>query len=60
MDLCMVDVTNVPVVVRPGDDVVLLGCQGTESIDAWDLARWADTIPYAVLTGLSERIPRRS
>lgn len=60
MDMCMVDVTDVPVIVRPGDEVVLLGRQQEESIDAWQLASWANTIPYVVLTGFSERIPRRS
>ena len=25
-----------------------------------DLAMWADTIPYEILTGFSERIPRVS
>ena len=60
MDMCMIDVTDVPHHVRPGDEVVLLGVQGGESISAWDLAEAADTIPYEVLTGFSERIPRIS
>jgi alanine racemase len=60
MDMCMVDVTDVPTRVRAGDEVVLLGQQGADKIDAWDLARWAGTIPYAILTGISERIPRLS
>ena len=60
MDMCMADVTDVPVRVEPGDEVVLLGSQGKECIDAWGLAELADTIPYEVLTGFSERIPRTS
>ena len=60
MDMCMVDVTDVPVRVSAGDSVMLLGAQGDDEIDAWALAEWADTIPYAVLTGFSERIPRQS
>jgi alanine racemase len=56
----MVDVTEVPHDVRPGDEVVLLGTQGEESITANDLARWADTIPYEILSGFSGRIPRLS
>ena len=60
MDMCMADVTDVPARVEPGDEVVLLGSQGEECIDAWGLAELADTIPYEVLTGFSERIPRTS
>ncbi len=60
MDMCMIDVTDVPHHVRAGDVVVLMGQQGSEDISAWDLARAADTIPYEVLTGFSERIPRVS
>jgi alanine racemase len=58
MDLCMVDVTDIPVPVGPGDEVVLMGEQGTDSISAWDLADWAQTIPYEILAGFSERVPR--
>jgi len=58
MDLCMVDVTEIPVPVGPGDEVVLLGEQGDDAITAWDLADWADTIPYEILAGFSERVPR--
>ena len=60
MDMCMVDVTDLPFDVRPGDTVTLLGQSGDAQIDAWDLALWADTIPYEILTGFSERIPRVS
>ena len=40
------------------DDVVLIGAQGCEAIRVEDVARLADTIPYEILTGLNERIPR--
>lgn len=59
MDMCMVDVTDVPVPVEAGDPVVLLGAQGDEAITAWDLARWSDTVAYEVLSGFSARVPRR-
>ncbi len=59
MDLCMVDVTDVPEVVESGDEVVLLGAAGTERITAEELAGHAGTIPYEVLCGFSERVPRR-
>ena len=60
MDMCMVDVTDIPERVSPGDAVVLLGGEGVDSISAYDLANWAGTIPYEILTGFSRRIPRRS
>lgn len=59
MDLCMVDVTDVPEPVRSGDEAVLLGRQGEEHVDADEIAGWAGTIPYEILCGFSERVPRR-
>jgi alanine racemase len=41
-----------------GDEVVLLGAQGDECITAVELAAWAGTIPYEILTHLNERVPR--
>jgi len=40
------------------DEVVLIGRQGDESIGVEDVAALAGTIPYEILTGLNERIPR--
>jgi alanine racemase len=57
MDLCMVDVTDVPG-VQVGDRVLLLGGDGEEIIRPRDLAGWAGTIPYEVLCGISRRVPR--
>ncbi len=37
---------------RPGDEAVLIGCQGQESIWADELARLAGTIPYEILTNI--------
>lgn len=42
----------------PGDEVVLLGGQGEAMITADDLAEWAGTIPYEVLTNINTRVPR--
>lgn len=42
-----------------GDEVVLVGRQGDEAIRVEDLAAWQGTIPYEILTGISERVPRR-
>ena len=44
--------------VRAGDEVVLIGRQGSESIDAWDWADRTDTIAYEVVCGISGRVPR--
>jgi alanine racemase len=41
-----------------GDVVTLLGQDGDELITCEDLAGWAGTIPYEVLTNLNTRIPR--
>jgi len=38
--------------VQPGDDVTLLGQQGGEAIWADEIASWAGTIPYEVLTSI--------
>lgn len=57
MDLTTVDVTAVPD-AQIGDEVLLLGTQEDESLDARDLARTAATIPYEVLTNVSRRVPR--
>jgi alanine racemase len=57
MDMCMVDVTDVPS-VREGDDVVLIGSQGNERITADDVAAKIGTIAYEVLCGISSRVPR--
>lgn len=40
------------------DEVVLIGSQGDESISVEDVAAWAGTIGYEILTGLNHRIPR--
>jgi alanine racemase len=51
MDLTMVDLTEVRD-VKEGDEVVILGQQGNESITAYELADKAGTIPYEILTSL--------
>jgi len=41
-----------------GDPVTLLGADGGEAITCEDLAAWAGTIPYEVLTNINTRVPR--
>lgn len=40
------------------DEVILLGSDGKTSITAEDLAEWAGTIPYEILTNINTRVPR--
>ncbi len=40
------------------DEVVLIGESGNESIRCEDLAAWAGTIPYEILTNINTRVPR--
>jgi alanine racemase len=57
MDMMMADVTDVPG-ADIGDAVTLIGRDGTQEIAVDDLARWAGTIAYEVLCGISKRVPR--
>jgi alanine racemase len=41
-----------------GDEVVLLGAAGDQTITCEDVAGWAGTIPYEVLTNINTRVPR--
>jgi alanine racemase len=59
MDMLMIDVTDVPAAVASaGAEVTLLGRDGAEEIGVDDLARWAGTINYEILCGISKRVPR--
>ncbi|MFL5319678.1 MAG: alanine racemase [Myxococcaceae bacterium] len=59
MDMVMADVTDIPG-VAVGDEVVLLGRQGSEEIPVEELASLSETIPYEVLCGVGARVPRVS
>jgi alanine racemase len=56
MDQLMVDCGDAP--VRPGDEVVLFGAQGDDRIRADEVAVWAGTIGYEIVTSVSARVPR--
>ncbi len=58
MDQFVVDVSGIPD-VQEGDEIVLIGRQGEEEITADEVARWAETINYEVVTGLLPRAARR-
>jgi alanine racemase len=56
MDQCIVDVTAVPG-VKVGDEVTLLGRQGSEEITIDEIAGWANTISYEIFTGIWTGLP---
>jgi alanine racemase len=56
MDMAMIDVTGTD--AAPGDEVVIIGRQGDESIDVREMAAAIGTIPYELLCRLGARIQR--
>jgi alanine racemase len=56
MDQIMVNIENDS--AYNGDTVTLIGEDGGEHITAADLAEWAGTISYEVLTNINTRVPR--
>jgi len=59
MDTTMIDLTEIPN-ATVGDVVTVLGADRSQSISARDIAGRLDTIPYEILTGISDRVPRRT
>jgi len=59
MDQISIDVTDVPG-ARRGDEVVLIGRQGTEELTAGRVAEWLGTSCYEVVAGILARVPRVS
>jgi len=57
MDLTIVDVSHIRE-VAVGDEVILIGGSGSKSVDAVELARLCESVPYEILCGLSQRVPR--
>jgi alanine racemase len=57
MDHAVLDVTEIAG-VEPGDEVVILGTQGAETITAYDHADASGTIPWEVFTSIGERVRR--
>ena len=57
MDLTTVDVGHIPG-VAVGDEVILIGESGGKRVDACELAALCETVPYEILCGLSQRVPR--
>jgi alanine racemase len=57
MDQSMIDVTEIAGVSH-GDEVVILGAQGAETITAFDHAEASGTIPWEVFTRIAARVTR--
>jgi len=57
MDQCMIDVTHLPQ-TRIGDEVVLIGRQGSATLTAEEVSQRLGTISYEVIAGLLARVPR--
>ncbi|MEI6279815.1 MAG: alanine racemase [Verrucomicrobiae bacterium] len=57
MDQIVVDISDAGA-VAPGDEAVLIGRQGTESITAEELADQADTVSWHIFTGITSRVAR--
>jgi Alr-MurF fusion protein len=53
MDMTMIDVTAVPG-VQEGDEVIIFG----QELPVQQLAQWGGTIPYEIMTGISQRVKR--
>ena len=57
MDQTLVDVGHVKG-VKVGDEVVLIGRQGEADIPIEKIAKLAGTIPYEILSSITDRVPR--
>lgn len=57
MDQCFVDVSHISEVCV-GDEVVVYGSQGQETISIESIARELQTIPYEVTCNVGKRVPR--
>ena len=53
MDMTMIDITGIPD-VKEGDEVVVFG----KELSVSQLAMWSQTIPYEILTSVSQRVKR--
>jgi alanine racemase len=56
MDQLMVDISALPRDVDAGEEVVLFGKQGDEEITVGEVASWAGTVTWDILTRLGKRV----
>ena len=57
MDQCKVDVTDVPD-VKVGDEVIVMGTDGKNTILADDIAKATGTISYEIVCAFGQRLPK--
>jgi alanine racemase len=57
MDMIMLDLSHHPD-VGVGDEVVMVGTQGSDTITSDDIATWAGTISYEIMCRVGPRVPR--
>lgn len=57
MDQCMIDLTDVPG-VKVGDEVIIMGSDGENTILASDIADATDTINYEIVCAFGQRLPK--
>lgn len=57
MDQCMIDVTDVPG-VKLGDEVIIMGSDGENTILADDIGDATGTINYEIVCAFGQRLPR--
>ncbi len=53
MDMTMIDITEIPN-VKEGDEAIVFG----KELPVQHVAQWAETIPYEIMTGISQRVNR--
>lgn len=53
MDMFMIDVTGIDN-IQEGEEVVIFGT----NLPVQQVAKWAETIAYEILTGISQRVKR--
>lgn len=56
MDMTMIDIGFDKIEI--GDEVILIGKDGNNTISAWDIAELDNTIAYEIVCGIGKRVPR--
>jgi alanine racemase len=60
MNMMMVDISDIAAKTKVGDTATLIGTDGKEALAASDVAAWAETIHYELVTRLNPAIERRT
>ena len=58
MDQTLIDLTDAPEDLAPGEIVTIIGRQGEETIELPELATHSNTIPWEILCSVTKRVPR--